>query len=256
MGEREDAVAELGGAGVVDGVRWAARSAYRRAFEDHDEDTGYTRGSYGFNATTLLQDRLDRVFSAGRYALGDLDADAGSDVTALGLDRTETAAMPRLPAGTVTRSDLNGSPGWRSGRWRLLLVKTDYGHVDALHWASKSQTRQEVASRPDPDQLALFPEDDPGDAVTLMVAHSGDRHTGFRELHLARPRFNRGGGKPWHWRVELDGPVHAAAAGGTVTSPDAPVRLREDAVPAPGVAPAPVRLREDADDLADGSGPA
>jgi hypothetical protein len=248
MGERDDAVEELTGSGVLDAVRWAARSAYRRAFEDHDEDAGYTQGSYGFGATTLLQDRLDRVFSTGRYALGDLDEDAGTDVVALGLDREEVATMPRPPAGTVRRSDLNGSPGWRAGRWRLLLVKTDFGHIDALHWASKSQTRQEVASRPDPDQLALFPEDDQVDAITLMIAHSGDRLSGSRELHLARPRFNRGGGKPWHWRVELDGP--------------APVAVPADAAPAApaaagDVADARVRLRGGtADRAAGGTGPA
>ncbi len=99
MGERDDAVEELTGSGVLDAVRWAARSAYRRAFEDHDEDAGYTQGSYGFGATTLLQDRLDRVFSTGRYSLGDLDEDAGTDVVALGLDREEVATMPRRPRG-------------------------------------------------------------------------------------------------------------------------------------------------------------
>jgi len=246
MGEREDAVAELDAGGVLDAVRWAARSAYRRAFEDHDEDAGYTQGSYGFGATTLLQDRLDRVFSTGRYAVGDLDEGAGADVAAAGLDRGDVAAMPRLPAGAVARSDLNGSPGWRRGRWRLLLVKTEYGNVDGLRWASKSLTRQEVAAQPDPDQLALFPTDDAGDAVTLMVAHSGDRYSGLRELHLARPRFNRGGGRPWHWRVDLGEPREGIAADPAAAPmappadaevrlrPAASVRLRDDALPRSG----------------------
>jgi hypothetical protein len=241
MSERDEAYAELAEAGVVDAVRWAARSAYRRAFEDHDEDAGYDRASFGYNAYTLLQDRLDRVFGTGRFAGAD------SEVVGLGLHPADAAAMPRLPEGLITRADLNGSHGWRAGRWRLLLIKTDFAQVDTLHWSAKSPTRQEVAAQPHPDQLALAlpgqADDGDEDLVTLMVAHSGDRLSGARELHLARPRNNPGGGPPWYWRVDL---AEGAAETGRdrepvadaepVDVPDAQVRLRP--VPAAGVGPA------------------
>ena len=51
----------------------------------------------------------------------DMDPALGADILAQGLARGEFERMPQLLPGVVVRDDLNGSPGWRSDGWRILL---------------------------------------------------------------------------------------------------------------------------------------
>jgi hypothetical protein len=266
--EREEAYSELRDLGVLDAVRWAQRSAYQRAYHDHEEEAGHTQGTFGYVATTLLEDRLDRVFSTGRYAID--EAPSGEDVRIQGLLPDDAATLPAVPAGLVRRADLQGSPGWRVGRWRFLLVKTEFGNVDGYRWAPAGPVRQSVARQPQPDQLAFLldsiphgwitdpPEQDAGGGlretsqppVVLMVAHSGDRRTGERELYLGRSRWNGDGGPPWHWLVDLIADGGRFGVGRLPAIPTAAAPPRESVQ----VDDAPVRLRPAADRRAGGDG--
>jgi hypothetical protein len=260
VSERQEAHPELRDLGVLDALRWAQRSAYQRAYDDHEEAAGHTQGTFGYVATTLLEDRLDRVFSTGKYTID--DRRAGEDVRIVGLLPGDAATLPALPARLVRRADLLGSPGWRAGRWRFLLVKTEFGNVNGYRWAPTGPVRRSVARQPEPDQLAFALDSVPegwimdghdhdhdrdqaevagltdavprGPSVVLMVAHSGDRRTGELELFLGRSRWNGAGGPPWHWLIDLI--ADAAHVGdGAHAGPGRPVAI-------PAVAPPPEPL--------------
>ena len=109
--------------------------------------------------------------------------------------------MPHLLPGTVVRDDLNGSPGWLSLGWRILLQSFGGLDIDRIPWAQKSWTKQRVASQPLPDQPMLpldFPiEIDPlGDlssrpspdrtVITLVGAYSIDAVDGESAFYLSR----------------------------------------------------------------------
>jgi hypothetical protein len=269
MREQDEALRDLNEAYVLDGLRWSARSSVARTMEDFDPDTGHDQGWLGYTFHKLLKDRLDRVFSCGRFAVPTLDESleeplteplpedsvVGLDVLGTGLTQRELDSMPRIAPGVVSRADLNGSPGWRSGVWRWLLASFPYGGADRIPWPQKSPTKRRVAAQPDPDQLAFDPDvmglpllsavladlarvGGAGDTTTLVLGHALDPDSGRAELPLGRPRLNSGGGDAWHWRIDLlrDGPP----SGGQLrlagrASPDSPS--------SGDVADAPVRLR-------------
>jgi hypothetical protein len=258
MTEQEDALDDLHAAGVLEALRWAYRSAYDRVFADYGPETGHTQGWFGYTAHTLLADRLDRVFSCGKYVVESAeDAITGIDVLHDGLTQRDVVTMPRVEPGVVVRADVNGSPGWRHDEWRWLLASFRFGAVHHIQWAKRSATKQRVASQGDPDQLAFDPQvlgipevvdaladlasGPPSPTTTLVLGHSADLTSGEGELPIGRPRLNLGGGEAWYWIADLlSGPLPGARRGGdhgpkqpngdhTNDVPDAPVRLRRRA---------------------------
>ena len=164
--------------------------------------------------------------------------------------------MPRLVAGLVRRSNLNGSPGWAHGATRFLLASGVFGKLDQLSWPRKSPTKQQgrAATQPEPPQPTLFEtfasEEIAGqeialqgdlelDLPTYVVAHSVDPLGRQMELVFGRPRLNPGGGQAWYWRQDLleippnGGGSRLAGNVSTPTGPndvpDVPVRLRRPA---------------------------
>src|SRR4051812_8050028 len=99
-------------AGVLDGVRWADQSSVARSLEEFSEADGHDATLLGIHKHTLFKDRLDRVFSCERYAVGSGDGDAGLDLLYDRLSRRDIDTMPHLDPDLVVRSDVNGSPGW------------------------------------------------------------------------------------------------------------------------------------------------
>jgi hypothetical protein len=266
--ERERAVQALGRARVIDGLAWAWASARGQTLSSYDPDTGHNQAWVGFNAFTVLTDRLDRVFSLGRFALpGGLGSATGADLVAQGLNSGEFERMPVIERGVVLRDDVNGSPGWRHGRWRILLQSYGGQDVDRIPWPQKSPTKQLVAQPISSSQLALplgvltlpGPLDDAelfgpaagggagpgswpaegGPVVNLVAAYAIDAVTERSALHLGHPQLNRGGGQAWAWRIALDvdGVSETPAAGLALGGPAA------DAGERPAVPDAPVRLR-------------
>ncbi|WP_455353792.1 hypothetical protein [Streptomyces sp. SYSU K217416] len=263
MSEQQDALGDLESSDVLSALSWANASAYRRTMQDYDPDTGHDQGWIGSTAHKLLCDRLDRVFSIGRYAVESPDAaSAGLDAVAAGLAPGEFRKMPIIAPGVVTRSDVNGSPGWRCGEWRFLLASFVYGESDRIPWPEKSPTKRRIASQAKPDGWvdshptlpfdeeldpslaaivqAVSEEGDDSAATTLVVAHSVERELGIRELYLGRSRLNLKGGEAWYWKHDLlatdfgtpgTGPIPASPGPrpGTPGVQDAPVRLRREA---------------------------
>jgi hypothetical protein len=255
MSELDDALAQLRATRVLDGLRWAHRTAYRQVMDGYDPETGHTQAWVGMSAYVVLQDRLDRVFSCGKYAVDTADPHAGRDLLLAGILQREFDTMPAIPPGTVRRADLNGSPGWQCGPWRWLLTGARFGQIDNIPWPQKRSTKQRVAQQPSPDELTLFSlseADTDGatdtldelvalaqeSATVLILAHSVDRHTGVTELFLGRPRFNEGGGYAWHWKVNLRSLPPSLPGTGRVPGPPQPSGSDTAAV-----ADAPVRLR-------------
>src|SRR4051812_30274298 len=111
---------ELGGTGVLDGVRWAYRSAVARSLEMYTEADGHDAAWLGHTKFTLFRDRLDRVFACERYAVHSGKNDADLDVLYAELSGPDIDAMPRLNPDLVRRCDLSGSPGWVCGERRFL----------------------------------------------------------------------------------------------------------------------------------------
>jgi hypothetical protein len=178
--EREDRDAwdALHPAGFLHGLREAHLEATLAVFGGLTRAAGFTDRSFGFTAYDVLATQIDRVFRAD-------------------------------PA--VERDDLNGSPGWRFGRYRVLLKRHEFGAVRAIRWDRDSATKQMVARQEfaaDPQlQLALdlgerLPRPE-SETITLVLAHSASEEPLEMELFLGRPRLNADGGDPWHWLLEL-----------------------------------------------------
>jgi len=245
----------LGDAGVLAGVRWAYLSATTRSLETYSEADGHDAAWLGNTRFTLFRNRLDRVFACERYAVHSGENDADLDLLYDQLSERDIETRPRLAAGLVHRSNLNGSPGWVYEATRFLLASGTFGKLDQLPWPQKSPTKQRVARQrnPEPPQPSLFegfaPEEVGGleavlaagqdlDLKTFVVAHSLDALSQQIELVFGRPRLNSGGGQAWHWRQDLLSAPPAAggrrtddapAPNGPNTVPDAPVRLRRPA---------------------------
>ena len=254
MSEQQDALEDLERAGVLAGIAWGAASTYARTMSDYDPEAGHDQGWVGYTAHGFLRDRLDRVFSCGKYTVGSSgDEQSGLDTVAAGLLEGEFDLMPRLSPGTVVRANLNGSPGWRFGDWRWLLASFRYGESDDIPWSQKSPTKRRVASQPLPDQPMLpLGEDelhllsdvveeltrvDEGDLTTLVVAHSIHKEREIQELFLGRSRLSNGSESAWHWKHDLlasppgnfgarPKPAEPEPSSGSDAEPDAKVRLR------------------------------
>lgn len=243
---------DLGGAGVLAGVRWAYLSATARSLEIYSEPDGHDPTLLGQLRFTTFRDRLDRVFACERYAVQPGNDAADFDLLYAELSDQDSRGMPHLAPDLVRRSDLNGSPGWAWQGTRILLASCVFGRLDQLPWPQKSPTKQRVARQrnPEPSQPSLFEgfaEEEIGgleavlaathelDVVTFVVAHSLDPLSRQIELVLGRARLNSGGGPAWHWYQDLLGTPPAGGGRRVEGTPlpsgpgvveDAEVRLR------------------------------
>ncbi|NIZ90139.1 hypothetical protein [Kineococcus rubinsiae] len=263
MSEQDDALHDLGESLVLEGLRWAAASSANRVLSDYDAETGHDQGWLGYSHHKLMKDRMDRVFSCGKYAAPSVDESAaGLDVVGAGLSQEDLRAMPQLASDLVVREDLNGSPGWRFGEWRWLLASFRHGEAHRIQWTRKSLTKQRVAAQRNPDQLA-FDDEQLGIAeltdvfaslsqltavpsTTLVLGHALDPFNGGVQLPLGRPRLNPGGTEPWYWMKDLVDdwqPGGRGRVGSTGSNPsgsggpdlpDAPIRLRRRNMSASG----------------------
>lgn len=215
--EDEKVIAEMTEGGVLAALRWAALSAYTRAWADFDPDTGHSQTVLGIIAHTLLADRQDRVFRLEKYAEND-------EVLLAGLLASEQESLPNV-AG-VERADLNGSPAWQFRQYRWFVSSFEHGRIHEISWGRKSPTKRRIAAETggsSPDQFVLpgmfdFDERagyalDPwtvrdliearSPVVSTVLTHSIDPHTGAIELFLGRPRLNTDGGGAWLWLRSL-----------------------------------------------------
>jgi hypothetical protein len=214
--EDEKVITGMTEGGVLAALRWAAVSAYTRAWADFDPETGHSQTVLGITAHTLLADRLDRVFRLEKYADG--------DGLLAGLLRSEQESLPHV-AG-VQRADLNGSPAWQFGEYRWFVSSFEHGRVQDIAWGRKSRTKRRIAAETgvadSPDQFVLPGTFEPtgvaldlvtvrdlleasgrNSVVSIVLTHSIDPDTGSIELFLGRPRLNLGGGSPWMWLRSL-----------------------------------------------------
>jgi hypothetical protein len=176
VAEDRDAWDELLAAGFLHALREAHREATLAVFGGLSRAAGFTERTYGVGAFDALASQIDRVFEA----------------------------EPQ-----VVRDDLNGSPGWRYGPYRVLLKRHEFGNVRGIRWDRDSPTKQAVARQTyveDPQlvlPLGIEARDTPG-VVTLVLAHSATEAPLEMELFLGRPRWNADGGTAWHWVTPLD----------------------------------------------------
>lgn len=257
MSERDDLIRALDRAGVLAGIRWAYQSASRRVLDDYSEATGHDATWVGVTRSTLFRDRLDRVFSCGRYAVPEgTDGQSSLDLLHAELSERDIESFPTLDAGLVVRANLNGSPGWSHEGTRWLLTSSVFGKLEEVPWIQKSITKQRVAQQPtgETDHPTLFDhfrsDEHAGlatlmagsklDLHTLVVGHSLDTEDGSHELIIGQSRFNPGGGSAWHWKHDL---LQAPPADGGYLRPSAPMPVNPDTTP-----DAPVRLRRPAAD--------
>lgn len=255
MNERNRILTELENADILPAIRWAFEAAARRTRDDYDDATGHNDTWIGTTRWVLLCDRLDRVFSCGKYATPEGGpSDAGLDILYATLTEDEMATFPDIPAGTVFRDDVVGSPGWSSRGVRWLLASAEFGGVNDIKWARRSPLKQRAAKQPDPDdsQMSIFDEltDPPSiqlrealaraeefDVPTLVVTHTHDMNTDDRELFLGLPSLEDPN-QSWAWKKDLRTTPQRGPGGrrpanvepdGPVDLPDAPVRLRQSA---------------------------
>lgn len=255
MSERDDAIEDLRANQVLAGIAWAWVSTLQQTLGSYDPETGHGQGWLGYNAFVVLTDRLDRVFSLGRFALEpNLDPALGTDWLAQGLADREYERMPQMQPDVVIRDDLNGSPGWRCSGWRILLQSFGGLDIDRIPWSQKSWTKRRVAAQPTPDEPMLPFEVLPvpmamdvlGDLsgqppvdrpiVTLVGTYSIDAVTLESAFYIGHPRLNYRGDDAWHWKFRLDADGYDGNERGRPTAtpgdspvspvPDAPVRLR------------------------------
>lgn len=248
---REAALKVLHTNDINRGIAWAFQSACDQAFGDFARGTGYTALSAGVGRYDLLADRLDRVFSCGDFEVAEGMESIGLDVLYDGLTDQARLTMPVIKAGTLVRSNLNGSNGWALRGFRFITHSYRWGEVASIDWMHSSKTLQAV-SRQSPAAfvpMTLLDEildeaqrDDLAnqDALptvsmpTLVLVHALDRDTSQRELAIGHSRYNEDAGGPWHWREDLLGgpaPKQSSRSVPNVPAPsqDAPdvsVRLR------------------------------
>lgn len=262
MTERDDILLTLEEAGIAEGFRWAYRSAARQVAEDFSEESGHDTGWAGYSRYVLIRDRLNRVFSCGRYALAiDAAPGDGRDVVLAGLPQSEIETMPLIEANLVRSSNLNHSTGWSHEGVRWLLASAPYRKLNAIRWETKSPTKRLVAQQRDfnPDQGSLFeelletelavladmalPEVSDLDQMTLVLAHSQDTVSWQGELGIGMPRLSNGDGSSWTWFEDLlTAPPVREGSRATVPAapvldvhlnePDAPVKLRNKKITA------------------------
>ncbi|MEU4516243.1 hypothetical protein AB0G05_42690 [Nonomuraea wenchangensis] len=190
MDEEREAHEFLLRSGFLHDLQRAHEAATLIVFGALNRSDGFKDRSFGYTSFDVLESQLDRIFGIGT---------SSDDQGRLGED-----------AEGVVRGNLNGSPGWRCGPYRVLLKHYDLGEVDTIRWDKLSATKQAVSRqefRENP-QLALNlsgldrePED--LDIVTLVLAHAASDEPLEMELFLGRPRYNADAGSPWWWRTAL-----------------------------------------------------
>ncbi|HEV7932365.1 MAG TPA: hypothetical protein VGP70_08645 [Actinomadura sp.] len=187
MIEGQEAWDLLLGAGFLHALREAHEAATRIVFASLSRSAGFKERSFGYTSFDVLESQLDRIFHLDGSGRGDTDD-------------------PLLR--TVVRDNLNNSPGWRYGSYRVLLKRHDFGAVDGIRWDQASPTKQAVSKQDyaeDP-QLTLDLGDQgtaghrTSEIITLVLAHSATPEPLEMELFLGRPRFNADGGSSWWWR--------------------------------------------------------
>lgn len=251
VSEQQDVTEDLSEKNVLGGFRWAFDSAVAKTLEDYSEEDGHDAAFCGVLRYTLLRDRIDRVFHCGRYEVDTGTAEEGIDELLAGLSDADRKSIPRIPAGMVVRSDLEGSPGWVIGPYRLLLASAPYGKIQKIRWSGKSKIKRRVARQRNPQTPAPTLFDGTGiditsmevgvtqlDLITFVVAHTLDLFTGRTELGFGRTRLNPGGGSPWHWFQDIGSLPPGGGGNWTIDTPmptgpngvpDAPVRMRRRA---------------------------
>lgn len=208
MAENRVAWDEFLAVGFLHALREAHREATLAVFGGLSRAAGFTERTYGVGAFDVLATQIDRVFES----------------------------EPQ-----VVRDDLNGSPGWRYGPYRVLLKRHEFGNVRGIRWDRDSPTKQSVARQgyiEDPQlQLPLGIGGDTPGVVTLVLAHSASEEPLEMELFLGRPRWNADAGTAWHWVRELDDAIGPDPRRKLVertmplwgdTEKDVPMRLREE----------------------------
>lgn len=248
MSERDEAIADLSEAGILDCFRWAWASVCLWLAEEYEPTTGLDQGWLGLSGHKLLKDRLDRVFRCRAYSVQDPDDDeAGLDVLLGGLFPGEASTLLQLRPGPVERADVTFSPGWRHGPWHWLLSAFPPGGIQKIDWRAKSPTKQRIAGQPSPEQFDLFTSHPDSEAViapsTLIVAHSYDGDLQSKELFLGSPTIDPNSENPWNWAVDLLDGWPDTGVSTIPTWPDLPQPPETDTV-----ADAPVRLRANEDD--------
>ncbi|MFP3965694.1 hypothetical protein SMC26_25530 [Actinomadura fulvescens] len=201
--ELQDVWGTLLPTGFLHGLREAHTEATLVVAGALDRAAGFKERSFGFTAFDVLESHLDRVFG-----VGEAGGPSGGEPSAGGASGGAFGGEPF--AGTVVRDDLNGSPGWRLGRYRVLLKRHEFGAVRSIRWDRESPTKQAVARQQfsgDPQltlDIGLDESHDTPGAVTLVLAHSATEEPLEMELFLGLPRLNADGGSAWHWLHPLD----------------------------------------------------
>ncbi|GAA4619827.1 hypothetical protein GCM10023196_001390 [Actinoallomurus vinaceus] len=223
MSEDREAWGTLLNAGFLHALREAHTEATLAVFGAMSRAAGFKERSFGTGAFDVLETQLDRVFRVGEFAPDPAEADEDP------------------LAAVVRRHDLNGSPGWRYGRYRILLKRHRFGAVRAIRWDRDSFTKQAVARQEFPDDpqltldLGVGPVREMDEVVTLVLAHSATEEPLEMELFVGRPRLNADGGPAWHWLRQLTDdtlgadprrtPVQSTLPLWTDDEADVPVRL-------------------------------
>ena len=251
MIEADEVWGTLRPTGFLHALREAHEIATKIVFGRLSRSAGFKERSFGYTSFDVLESQLDRVFRLGAFAP---PSEGEGDPPVLDASGTRLLDGEDQLVGKVVRANLNGSPGWRYGRYRILLKRHPFGGVRTIRWAEDSPTKQAIAKQeyPDNPQLtldldlarenarpgALGEEDGLGHdhLVTLVMAHSATDAPFEMELFLGRPRFNPNGEDPWWWLRPLtdetlgEDPRHVPAPRPlplwTDTEADAPVRLR------------------------------
>lgn len=225
MSEEREAREFLLNAGFLHDVRDAHEATTRIVFSSLSRADGFKERSFGYTAFDVLESQLDRVFRTGEHAVDH---------------------QPTLDDVVVTRDNLNGSPGWRCGPYRVLLKRYELGEVDAIRWDKLSPTKQAISKMdfPDDPQLALDLGEIEVDTrvVTLVLAHSASEEPMEMELFLGRPRFNADRGSPWWWRIAVSRESLGDDPRVALAEPTLPIWDDEEA-------DVPLRLRDPASDL-------
>lgn len=217
MNEQNDVDRFFEAEGLLDVFRWAWKSASDHALDEHNPEVGHTMANLGLSAHNQLKDRIERGGQTGMYRLPAAEPDenseqpaSGQDVLHAGLTGQEIRSMITLDPGRIVRSDLNGSPGFLVGGYRVLLQSHTYDQVHEIRWTQKSETKQRAARQANPDQYSLFedPESYPPafhtqDLPILVLAHAIDPNTGSCELHLGRPCLIEQNESAWHWIIHI-----------------------------------------------------
>lgn len=205
MVEEREVWEALAGPGFLHALRDAHEATTRIVFGRLSRSAGFKERSFGYTSFDVLESQLDRAFQLGGFAPPSPSPTHHPPST----DASLPVGDPLF--GTVVRDNLNGSPGWRHGPYRVLLRRHEFGEVDGIRWDQASPTKQAVSKQdyPGDPQLALDigdlrpPAGDTPGPITLVLAHSASEEPLEMELFIGRPRFNADGGSPWWWRRAL-----------------------------------------------------